>query len=65
MPERKPRSEWTTEDYRDRTENGRRLSRFKAAEERIRRIVDGSPPLTEQQLSALAVLLHGGSRAQG
>ena len=62
MPERKPRSEWTTDEYRDRTENGLRLARFKFAQDRIRKIVDGSPPLTEQELSQLAVLLHGGSR---
>jgi hypothetical protein len=41
-------------------EDARRLSRFKAAEERIRKIVDGAPKLTDEQLSKLAVLLHGG-----
>ena len=41
-------------------EDARRQSRFKAAEERIKRIVDGAPPLTEDQLSKLAVLLYGG-----
>ena len=42
-------------------EDARRLSRFKAAEERIKRIVDGMPPLTDEQLSRLAVLLQGGA----
>ena len=41
-------------------EDARRQARFKAAEERIKRIVDGAPPLTEDQLSKLAVLLYGG-----
>lgn len=39
-------------------EDARRQSRFKAAEERIRRIVDGAPALTDEQLSKLAVLLQ-------
>jgi hypothetical protein len=42
-------------------EDARRASRFKAAEERIRKIVDGAPKLTDEQLSKLAVLLHGGT----
>lgn len=39
-------------------EDARRLSRFKAAEERIKRIVDGMPQLTDEQLAKLAVLLQ-------
>lgn len=38
----------------------RRAWRFKAAEERIRRIVDGMPPLTDEQREKLALLLHPG-----
>jgi hypothetical protein len=45
----------------DPTENARRAARFKFAQDRIKRIVDGMPPLTDEQLSKLAVLLHGGS----
>ena len=41
-------------------EDARRLSRFKAAEQRIKRIVDGMPALTDEQLSKLAVLLRAG-----
>jgi hypothetical protein len=45
----------------DPTENARRAARFKFAQDRIKRIVDGMPPLTDEQLSKLAVLLHGGA----
>jgi hypothetical protein len=45
----------------DPTENARRAARFKFAQDRIKRIVDGAPPLTDEQLSKLAVLLHGGA----
>ena len=45
----------------DPTENARRAARFKFAQDRIRKIVDGMPPLTDEQLSTLAVLLHGGA----
>jgi hypothetical protein len=41
----------------DPTEAARRAARFKAAENRIQKIVDGLPPLTNEQLSKLAVLL--------
>lgn len=34
--------------------------RYVCAENRIRRIVDGEPPLTEAQLQRLALLLHSG-----
>jgi hypothetical protein len=42
----------------DPTENARRAARFKFAQDRIKRIVDGMPPLTDEQLSKLAVLLQ-------
>jgi len=45
----------------DPTENARRAARFKFAQDRIKKIVDGMPPLTDEQLSKLAVLLHGGA----
>lgn len=57
--EAKPRDQWTTDDYRAKTEDARRKARFLAAQDRIKRIVAGSPPLTSQELSDLAVLLHG------
>jgi hypothetical protein len=50
----------TDEERRQQTEEARRAARYQFARERIKRIVDGSPPLTEEQLSDLAVLLHGG-----
>ena len=54
----KSRDELTTEDWRDATEGARRAARFKFAEDRIKRIVDGMPPLTDEQLAKLAVLLQ-------
>lgn len=44
------------------TENARRESRYHFAEERIRRIVDAAPPLTELQRARLAALLLGARR---
>jgi hypothetical protein len=40
-------------------ERCRREHRFRAAEERIRKIVDGAPPLTAEQRDKLALLLRG------
>ena len=48
----------TTEQITAATEDARRAARFKFAEDRIKRIVDGMPPLTDEQLSRLAVLLQ-------
>jgi hypothetical protein len=48
------------EDRAAATEPARRAARFKFAQERIKRIVDGMPPLTDEQLSKLAVLLRPG-----
>jgi hypothetical protein len=42
-------------------EDARRQSRFKAAEERIKRIVVGAPPLTPAQRERLALLLRPGA----
>lgn len=42
-------------------EDARRQSRFKAAEQRIRKIVDAAPPLTPEQRAKLAALLNGGT----
>ena len=56
----KPRDQWTADEWRENTEDARRQARYKAAESRIKRIVDAMPPLTDEQLSKLAVLLHGG-----
>jgi hypothetical protein len=52
------------EQPRDPDRAALRLARFKAARERIRRIVDGSPPLTEDQRHQLALLLTGGGPPQ-
>ena len=62
MPERKPRSEWTTDEYREKTENARRIARFQFAEARIQKIVDGMPPFTEQQLARLVEKLLAGNQ---
>lgn len=45
---------------RDRTEVARRAARFKFAQARVKKIVDGMPPLTDEQLAKLAVLLRSG-----
>ena len=45
----------------DPTEPARRAARFKFAQDRIKKIVDGMPPLTNEQLSKLAVLLQPGA----
>jgi hypothetical protein len=47
----------TPEERRDALEPACRAARFKYAEERIRKIVDGAPELTDEQLRKLAVLL--------
>jgi hypothetical protein len=53
-------SKRTTEQRQQQTEEARRQARYKAAEGRIKKIVDAMPPLTDDQLAKLAVLLHGG-----
>jgi hypothetical protein len=47
----------TVKERRDATEDARRAARFKAAEARIKKIVDGAPELTEEQLRQLSILL--------
>jgi hypothetical protein len=42
-------------------EDARRNARYTYAQRRIKKIVDGMPPLTDEQLSKLAVLLHAGA----
>jgi hypothetical protein len=65
MPDTKPRSAWTADDYRTHTETARRNARFKSAEERIKRILDAAPPLTDEQRLRLAAILSnpGGADA--
>lgn len=41
-------------------EDARRNARYTYAQRRIKKIVDGAPPLTDEQLSSLAVLLQPG-----
>jgi hypothetical protein len=53
-------AEWAAQ-----TENARRQSRYRAAEERIRRIVDGAPPLTAEQRARLAALLSPADSGPG
>lgn len=57
MPESRPRSEWTPDEFRERTETGRRESRFRFAKDRIQKIVDGAPRLTPEQFAELRDLL--------
>jgi hypothetical protein len=49
------------DDRTDPTENARRAARYTFARKRIKKIVDGMPPLTDEQLSKLAVLLQAGA----
>ena len=51
----------THEERREATEPARRPSRYKYAEDRIRKIVDGWPPLTPAQRERLALLLNPGA----
>ena len=55
----------TVEDRRAATENARREARFRFAQERIQRIVDAAPPLTELQRARLAGILLGARRTPG
>jgi hypothetical protein len=48
----------STADRAAATEHARRAARYKFAQDRIRKIVAGLPPLTDEQLSKLAVLLQ-------
>jgi hypothetical protein len=50
----------THEERREATEPARRAARYKYAEDRIRKIVDGWPPLTPAQRERLALLLRPG-----
>jgi hypothetical protein len=45
-------------DQKAHLERARREHRFRAAEERIRKIVEGAPPLTAEQRDKLAALLR-------
>ncbi len=47
----------TPAEIAEATEHARRASRFKFAEDRIRKIIDAAPPLTAAQLDQLALLL--------
>ena len=53
MPER------TAEEWREQTKEARRSARFKAAANRIKRIADGSPELTDEQRAELAAIING------
>lgn len=50
----------TPEERREATEPAPLAARYKYAEDRIQRIVDGMPPLTDEQLSRLAAIINGG-----
>jgi hypothetical protein len=54
----------TREEWAASTEDARRLARYKAAIERARRIREGKPRLTDEQLAFVAKVIHpGGSDA--
>lgn len=55
----------TREERAAATEGARRASRYRFAEERIRKIVDGAPPLTPEQLAKLAALLRPAAATSG
>ena len=48
----------THEQRSEATLPARREARFRYAQERIRKIVEGAPPLTQEQRSKLAALLR-------
>jgi len=50
-----------TEEMSAALEDARRESRFKAAQSRVKRIVEGSPELTDEQLDQLAAIINGGA----
>jgi hypothetical protein len=54
---------FTTEQWRDRTATARRKARFLHARERVRRIRDGQPRLTDEELAELAQELLSGTAA--
>jgi hypothetical protein len=43
-------------------EGARRAARYRFAEDRIRKIVDGAPPLTPEQRHRLAAILTAGGK---
>lgn len=47
----------TREQWLAATENARRQARYRYARDRIRRIVDGDPALTDEQRAKLAAML--------
>jgi hypothetical protein len=47
----------TPQERREATEPARLASRFRYAQDRVRKIVDAAPPLTAEQRSRLAVIL--------
>jgi hypothetical protein len=49
--------DWTPEQWLQATENARRAARYRHAEQRVRKIVDGTPALTVEQRAKLARLL--------
>ncbi len=50
-------AERTEEQRRQQTLEARRAARARFAEDRIRKIVDGAPRLTDEQIAKLRVLL--------
>jgi hypothetical protein len=53
---RHPRPQ-TREEWLQRTENARREARFRAAQDRVRKIAVGDPALTDEQRAELVAIL--------
>ncbi len=52
-----PRTETTREQWAASTLGARRLARFRFALERVTKIADGEPRLTDEELTELAAVL--------
>jgi hypothetical protein len=52
-----PRRDLSPQQWLERTESARREARYRAAEQRVRKIVAGAPPLTAEQRAKLAAML--------
>jgi hypothetical protein len=57
MPGSSQARDLTAEDWLARTENARREARYRAAQQRVRKIAAGQPALTDHQRAELARIL--------
>jgi hypothetical protein len=54
----------TREEWAAHTEPARRIARFRFARDKVRKIIDGKPELTDEELLALAALLAEAAAAR-